>query len=120
MTWTDANHEADRLLAVMLERIAAMPSAPTEIQLTDYEDATAFGFLRPGNPWPFAFWQSVNRAVARKLRRRKLKVRVVTLRMADYFDWLARFGLSNTTENRAQFITWMTAPEPKPIPQRNP
>jgi|GEM_PF-5439787 hypothetical protein len=46
----------------------------------------------------------VLRAVKRRLRKAGLKVELRTLRIADYFDWLARERRSDNQESRAMFI----------------
>lgn len=119
MTWQTAKADASILTARMLERIRAAQAeghVVSEIQLAEYTDAESYHFLRPGEPWPWKHHLSVVRAAARILRRENLNVRLVPLDLRSYLDWLARFDLKNTDANRAQFLAWSTAPEPKPHP----
>ena len=105
---------------MVLDKITESDQRPDVITLTDYENEACFNFLLPDSGWTFSEWQAVNEKVARQLRQdHKLKVWRVPVKLHEYFDFLARYDLKNTPKNRAQFITWRTAPEPKPEPQRD-
>ena len=105
---------------MMLDKISESDQRPDVITLTDYENEACFNFLLPDSGWTFSEWQAVNQKVASELRKdHKLKVSLVPVKLIEFFDFLARYGLKNTPENRDQFITWRTAPEPKPEPQRD-
>lgn len=60
--------------------------------------------------------RALNEAVAHLLRARGATVVFVPLILADYFTFLGRYDLPDNPANRAQFITWTTAPDPKPTP----
>ncbi|MEO5803587.1 MAG: hypothetical protein ABIR24_08650 [Verrucomicrobiota bacterium] len=88
------------------------------IQLADYKSDSDLKFLKGADEWSLEFHREVNRFFGDALRERGAKVVAVVVTMKDYFSWLAKFDLKNTTENRAQFISWSTAPEPKLMPIR--
>lgn len=88
----------------------------TMVLLADYETQGDKDFLKPGEDWTLGFHREVNVEFGRLLESRGAVVKRVLLRMGEYFDWLVRYDLPNTTANRAQFVAWSTAPEPKPTP----
>lgn len=105
MTWKSAKHLAGQYLAKM----NLPPSLNgVEIRLTDYETDADLKFLKSANEWSLAFHRMVNGAIARELRRKGAKVIMVKIRMSDYFAWLAKQSLDNTTANRALFISEMS------------
>ena len=105
---------------MMLDKISESDQRPDAVTLTDYVDEACFNFLLPASGWTFSEWQAVNEKVARQLQQNhKLKVSRVPIKLIEFFDFLARYNLKDTPANRAQFITWRTAPEPKPEPQRD-
>lgn len=110
MSWSAAKRDARIRVAAMLERVAAFPSERRAvIRLTDYEDEESYQFLcGMAGPWSLDYFKMVNSAAARELRQRGFKVDLVPIKMAGYFDWLAREGLENKTENRAAFIAQAT------------
>lgn len=113
MTWSSAKEAAKRA-------VAAMPLPPdiqgATIQLTDFEDEDVYRLIKGFDEWSLEFHRMVNSAVKRLLAKRGAKVEIVMVRGSDFYDWLAKHDLENTTANRAQFIGWLTAPEPKPKP----
>lgn len=90
------------------------------IKLSEYQDQPTLDFLQPGNTWTLEFHGMVNNALAREMKNRGAKVDFVPIILDAYFAWLAKFNLPNTPANRAQFISWMTAPDPKPDPLKAP
>jgi hypothetical protein len=103
----------------MLDKISDAEQRPGVIPLTVYENEACFNFMLSAAGWTFSEWQAVNREVVRQLRtEHKLNVSVVSVKLIEYFDFLARYDLADTPRNRAQFIAWLTAPEPKPEPLR--
>jgi hypothetical protein len=107
MTWQSAKHDGESRAALMLEKLRAAQRAGqmvTEVRLSDYADAETYQFLRLGEEWSFEYWQMVNRAVARALRKEGFKVRLVPLHLADYMNWLADESLGDSAESRAQFV----------------
>jgi hypothetical protein len=111
---------ARQRVGMMLDKISESDQRPDVITLTDYENEACFNFLLPDAGWTFSEWQAVNEKVARQLQKdHKLKVSRVPVKLHEYFDFLARYHLTNTPGNRAQFVAWRTAPEPKPEPQRD-
>jgi hypothetical protein len=113
----NAQHEADVRLRVMFAKIGA--ARPDVIPLSDYADENTFNFLLPKSGWSFAEWRAVNQEVARQLRERGFNVLLVRLDLNEFFDFLTRYGLNNTPENRAQFVAWRISPDnakPQPLP----
>ncbi len=113
MTWSNAKEHALRLIETL-----NLPDDlhGSTIQLTDFEDEACLRFLKPDQDWGIEFHRMVNRSFSRELRKRGAKVEIIVIQLSHYFDWLVQFGLENTTANRAQYIGWVTAPEPKPTP----
>jgi hypothetical protein len=110
-------HEAEAQVKVMLASMGDVRSGL--IPLSDYADENTFNFLvvKPG--WTFAEWRAVNLSVARQLQDHGFTVRLVRLELNEFFDFLARYNhLSNTPQNRAQFVAWKIAQEdtkPQPL-----
>jgi hypothetical protein len=50
------------------------------------------------------------------MRKRGATIQMVPVDINAAFDWLARYNLPNTPANRAQYIAWLTSPDPKPTP----
>lgn len=106
MTWSAAKSDGEARAEFLLARLRESPhSLPASIRLVDYESEEDYDFLRPGDPWSHGYQKIVLRAVKRRLRKAGFKVELRTLRMRDYFDWLTSTGQSNTTANRAAFIS---------------
>lgn len=101
MTWQTAKSTAEDYL-----RRLNLPSSLNgiTIKLAGYESQDDLWFLKGRNEWPWEFHNMVNRSLARLMRKRGAVVEIVTLSMADYFSWLAKENLANTTANRAAFI----------------
>ena len=87
-----------------------------KVLLADYPDQETYSFLKTGDDWPIAFHRKVNQGVAREFRKRNARVEFVTVTLSGFFDWLAKYDLPNTAATRAQYISWLTAPDPKPTP----
>lgn len=105
MTWADAKAAGEARAEFLLARLRESPHGmPAAIRLVDYETEEDYDFLRPGDPWPHGYQKMVLRAAKRRLRKAGLKVELRTLRIADYFDWLARERRSDNQESRAMFI----------------
>lgn len=88
-----------------------------QTQLSHYPDTETLNFLRPGED--LAEQRALNEAVAHLLRARGATVVFVPLHLSDYFTFLARYDLRDDPANRAQFISWTTAADPKPTPRRS-
>ena len=111
---------AKHRVEAILDNAAVQDNHPDVIRLASYEDEGTFNFLLPDAGWTLEAWQAVTRRVAHRLRsKHKLKVSMIPVKLIEYFNFLARYGLENTPENRVQFIAWLTAPEPKLEPVRN-
>jgi hypothetical protein len=111
-------HEAALRIRPILEKVKWLGHKPDLIPLSDYADAETFNFLLPGNGWTFDQWHAVNTQVADQLRSLGFNVRMVKLDMVQFMDWLVRYGLKNNPQNRAQYVSWLVAPEnAKPTPQ---
>lgn len=115
----EIKREARQRVAAMLEQIAAHGGRVDAVALSDYADAETFEFItvRPG--WTFEEWRAVNQEAARLIEARGVAVRFVKVTLDDYFEFLARYDLKNTPANRAQFVGWLTCPEPRPAPMRD-
>lgn len=116
MTWQSAQATAEGYL-----RRLQLPKSlkGVTIQLADYESDEDLKFLKGQKEWSLEFHRMVNKAMARLLKKRGANIRFVTVSMVAYFSWLARYDLKNTAANRAQFIGWSTAPDPKPMPSKD-
>jgi hypothetical protein len=89
---------------------------PALIPLTDYADEETYHFLFPNPGWTFDEWRTVNQETASQLQAQGLNVQHVKVTLPEFFDFLTRYNLPNTPENRAQFAAWIIAPEPRPKP----
>ena len=81
---------------------------PQVIRLTVYESDEDLRLLRPEDG-PDATCEQQRRmtdAVANRLRQGGHVVKLRTLRVADYLQWLADGGLKNTAANRAAWATF--------------
>jgi hypothetical protein len=111
MTWQSANFQADKLLSVILSRVAALAEShvkPAFIPLSIYETDHDLAVLRPEDQgqWTAAFHAEVMRALARKIRKATgIKVVLKTIDAAGYLRWLAENNLKNEAANRAAFIS---------------
>jgi len=116
MSWRSAKHDARVRVAAMMEVIAAH-GRPDVIQLSDYETEQDFRFLcGMADNWRLEYFRMVNQAAARLLRKEGFEVRFVALNLNSYHDFLAKYDLANSPANRAQYVAWATAPNPKPAP----
>jgi len=102
MSWRDAKQDGEARARLILDQVGS--ARPASVRLTDYEDEPCYFFLHPGAEWGFEYQRMVTRAVQRILKRDGVTVRLKTIRLADYVDWLAENGLENSTETRARFI----------------
>lgn len=90
-----------------------------KVQITDYDDEDTLRFLKTEEPdITLASQRMINQAFAREIRKRGARVEFVPVNIADYFAWLGKFSLTDSAGNRAQFISWLTSPEPKFTPQK--
>ena len=115
----NVKHEARVRVRLILEEAKELGHEETKlIPLTDYADEATYRFLLPNSRWTFAKWRAVNIEVAGQLRDLGYNVTLVPLEMGEYIDWLVRFQLKNTPQNRAQYVSWRIAPEnDKPTPR---
>lgn len=114
----NARHEAEIRVEAMLDQVEKLGRLPDLIPLSDYADEETFKFLLPKPGWAFEEWHAVNTEVASLLRDEGFNVQLVRLEMGEYIDWLARYKLNNTPQNRAQYVSWLIAPDnakPNPI-----
>ena len=87
------------------------------VQITQYDDEDTLRFLKTEEPdITLESQKLLNAAFAEEMSRRGAHVQFVPVNVADYFSWLGRFNIKDGPANRAQFISWLTAPEPKPTP----
>jgi hypothetical protein len=87
-----------------------------EFTLTDYESDKTIRFIKPEEQYTLEDHRKLNAAFASELQRRGATVRWIMVKIDDYFSFLAKYDLKNTPANRAQFISWLTSPEPKFTP----
>jgi hypothetical protein len=108
--------ESQLRLDMLLAQVRKTGVKPEVLALSQYEDEATFNFLLPHAGWTFKEWQAVNEYCAGELTKRGFIVGFVPVRLPNYYDFLTRYHLSNTRENRAQFVAWTLAPKPKPDP----
>lgn len=115
MTWQEAKAVAER----HLEHLALPPRLDgLTVQITDYEDEALLRFIKAEEPDITLHGQRmINQAFTRLLRKRGARTLTVPVRAADYFAWLGRFGIADGPSARAQYISWLTCPEPKFSPR---
>lgn len=111
MTWKEA-----RLTAINYIRRIGMPRRVDGLRvlLTEYPDAETLHFLRPDDTLDGQ--RLISQAFAREVRKRGGTVEFIPITLSGYFDWLTEFRLPETPGNRAQYIAWITTPEPRPAP----
>lgn len=112
MTWKEA-----RLIAINHIRRLGTPRRldDVQVQITEYDDEDTLRFLKTEEPEiTLQSQRLISQAFAREMRKRGARIRFVPVNINDYFAWLGRFDLADSPANRAQFIIWLTAPEPKP------
>ncbi len=75
-------------------------------------------FLKTEEPdtLPWTDSGALNEAFADEMRLRGGRAEFVPVNVSDYFGWLGKFSLADSPANRAQFISWLTSPKPKPAP----
>ena len=89
------------------------------VQITDYDDEDTLRFFKAEEPdLTLQSQRLINQSFAREMRKRGAVIRFVPVDINAAFAWLAKYDLPNTPANRAQYIAWLTAPEPKPTPTR--
>jgi hypothetical protein len=111
MTWKQA-----RLIAIGHIRRLHLPAqlAGARVQITDYVDEDTLRFLKTDEPEiTLHSQQLINQAFAREIRKRGGVVEFVPVDIAEFFAWLGKYALANTPANRAQYISWLTCPDPK-------
>jgi hypothetical protein len=87
------------------------------VQLTEYDDEDTLRFLKTEEPdITLKSQQLINQAFAREVRKRGGIVAFIPVNISAYFDWLGRFHLADSPANQAQYISWLTCPEPKFTP----
>ena len=100
MTWANARHDADEL-------IAALPATAsvkgTRVPLAWYESQTDLDLTQPENNWPVSYHQMVTRAVQRTLLKKGAKVHLVTVNAGAFLDWLG--DRANTPDLRDEYLT---------------
>lgn len=113
-TWKQAKLVAGRHIA-RLNLPADMTG--TKVLITDYDDQDTLRFLKTEEPEiTLQSQRMINQAFARELRKRGARIQFVPVNVSDYFGWLGKFGLTDSNAMRAQYISWLTCPDPKPQP----
>ena len=112
MTLDSTQRDAERLITVILERVAVLTAEhgmPTQaIRLAIYPTAHDFRYLRPGDPWSWEHHTAVVRAVARKLKRHHLKIALTDCTAEGCAAWLDAKGMIGTTQNRSAYVASIT------------
>lgn len=91
-----------------------------KVLIADYQDEDTLRFLKAEEPeLTLQSQRLINQAFAREMRKRGARVQDVPVKIDDYFAWLGKHELNNTPANRAQFIGWLTASDPKPTPLKD-
>jgi hypothetical protein len=89
------------------------------VLITDYQDEQILRFIKPEEPEiTLATQRMLNEVFAGEIRRRGGNVQFVSVSTDDYFAWLGKFDLKDGPSRRAQFVSWLTCPEPKFTPQK--
>ena len=102
MTWQSAQAAARERVNFLLAR--GIPPG-SRIRLALFENADTYFFLKGANEWPFGFHCMVVRACAREFRKRGFKVELITLELAQYYDFLDAEKIKDSPSARAQFIS---------------
>jgi hypothetical protein len=116
MTWKQA-----RIIA--LQHIARL-NVPrgldgVTIVITDYDDEDLLRFIKVEEPdITLESQRMINQAFAREMRKRGARIERVLVNVNDYFSWLGKFDLTDSPAMRAQYISWLTCPEPKFTPHQ--
>lgn len=114
MTWQESKHIA--------AQHAARINLPRDlrgvmVKITEYDDEATLRFLKAEeSEITLARQRMINQAFARECRKRGAVIQFVPVNIADFYQWLGHWNLANTAANRAQYISWLTAPKPKPTP----
>lgn len=114
MTWNEARLTVQRHI-----RRLGIPSRldGVVVLITDYDDEDTLKFLKTEEPEiTLKSQRMLNEVFAGEMRNRGGRIQFVHVVINDYFTWLGRYDLADSNTNRAQFISWLTAPEPKPKP----
>lgn len=110
--------EAQRRFEVMQEQLKAAGRVDL-VPLSDYANESDFRLILGDNAgWEFEDWKAVNERIAQKLIQAGCNVRRVQIDPSGYFEFLKRYHLTNTTQNRAQYVSWKPLADdlkPKPI-----
>lgn len=89
------------------------------MQISTYADHDTLRFVKAEEPEITLQSQGlINQAFARECRKRGAVVEFVPVDVRDYFAWIGRYDLANTAGNRAQYVSWLTCPEPKFEPKK--
>ena len=102
MTWQSAQAAARERVQFLLAR--GIPPG-SRIRLALFEDAATYLFLKGANDWPWEFHGMVIRACAREFRKHGFKVELITLELAQYYDFLYAQKIKDSPAARAQFIS---------------
>ena len=116
MTWKEA-----RIIAAQHCARLNVPRNLTGVvvQITQY-DEEPLRFLKADEPEiTLQSQRLINQAFAREMRKRGARIQEVPVAIGDYFAWIAKYELENTPANRAQYISWLTSPDPKPTPLKD-
>jgi len=87
------------------------------IQIADYDNEVSLRMLKPDEPaLTLKCQRRMNQAIIQELESRGAKVRAVKVHAAAYLRWLSEHELVNNAGNRAQYVSWITSPEPRFLP----
>lgn len=108
MSWGAAKRIAREYSQLMLARIRDQERASGhragKIKLTDFEDDACYRFLKGPDAWTLEFHRMVTRACAREIKRTGYSPEIVTVHLPQYWSWLEREGVKDSTERRAAFL----------------
>ena len=84
------------------------------VLITEYNDEDTLRFLKVEEPdITLQSQRMINQAFAREMYKRGARIESIPVSIADYFAWLGKFGIKDGPANRAQYVSWLTCPEPK-------
>ena len=113
MTWQSAITDAERMLAVMQERIAAISAKlktapPKLVRVAVYPTPHDYRYFRRDDPWSWEYHTEVCRAIVRLAAREKLKVELTDCDAAGCAAWCDSRGLVPSNKWRAAYVATLT------------
>jgi len=111
MSRSPAYIDADRMCAVVLERVAALTASygsPQTISMATYLTRHDYDYLRSGDKWTWEHHTEVARLTQSLLATHNIAIRLVPCTAEGCAAWLNKEGLIGSTANRAAYIGLIT------------